>query len=489
MASPEKNLKYLLLGILILQGVLLAVSITGVSCHIDEAWMGEQSYREAQDGIPRQELLPGMFRFEEQMLIRHKLFIFLGSLATRLSGFSLYHLRLVSVAAGIALLGLLFLYLKRERERHHILFLLTAVILMLCPLFFRYMKLYRPECLLAAFGFLSFFLLRRALDTGSIAKAALSGIAAGFAALTHLNGIIFIASGAVLLLIMKRGKLFLVFSVVSLLSTSLYLYDIIGNYDLFRLQFFNDFVVEKKYTGVFALVIQLFHEHERYFRIPEIIGISLLFVVSLPGVFRRGTGADRILYGYTGLLILFLGLVNKSLTAKYAMPLFPFFALAAASAVYVTVKGGTRLTSSKIYRGLLAIFLGLYVSYGLYYLVTTAFLNRVDTAGENAAVAVSMQTGTRVLAPGRFIYNEIGRFTIIDLFVPRYLATVRNKGEFNLTSLCEYAMKHAVDYIVVDDEYRKMGEIDPRKIIPSVWGYSVEKIFSDGTILLKRFRQ
>jgi hypothetical protein len=488
MLFSERNFKFLLLGILILEGFLLSVSITGTPCHIDEAWMGEQSYREALDGMPRQELLPGMYRFEERMLIRHKLFIFLGSLTTRLSGFSLYHLRMMSVAAGIALLCLLFLYLKRENERHYLLFLLTAVILMLCPFFFRYAKLYRPECLLAACGFLSFILLRRAIDTRSISTAAFSGAAAGLAVLTHLNGIIFIASGAVLLLILRRGKLFLSFSVFSLCVASLYLYDVIGNYDLFRLQFFNDFVVENSYSGVFAPIIKLFHEHMRYFRIPEIIGISALFVVSLPAVLRRGAGSDRILYAYTGLLIVFLGLVNKSLTAKYAVPLFPFFALTAASAIYFTIKGETGLASSKIYRSLLAIFLCLYVSYGLYYSVTTAFLNRVNTPGENAEIAVHMQPGTKVLAPGRFIYNEIKRFTIIDLFVPRYLATVRNKGEFNLTSLCEYAMNHSIDYIVVDDEYRKMGGIDPRKIIPSVWDYSVEKTFSDGTILLKRFR-
>ena len=248
-------------------------------------------------------------------------------------------------------------------------------------------------------------------------------------------------------------------------------------------------MVEKKYTGFFGPFIQLFHEHERYFRIPEIIGISLLFVISLPAAFQRKISGDRMLYWYTGLLIVFLGLVNKSLTAKYAIPLVPFFALATAYAVIRAVKGETRISSSKIYRGLLAVFLGLYLSYGLYYSFTTSFLNRADTAAENAAVAGSMKPGSRVLAPGRFIYNEIGRFTIIDLFVPRYLATVRNKGELNLTSLCEYAMNHDIDYIVLDEEYRKMGDIDPRKIIPSVWGYSVENIFSNGTILLKRFRK
>jgi hypothetical protein len=487
MVGLKKKIKFLL-GIIILQGIFITVSISGVPCHIDEAWMGEQSYREAIDGIPRQELLSGMFQFEERMLIRHKLFIFLGSQVTRLTGFSLTHLRLVSVASGIALLVLLFFYSKK-REDGRIVFFLAAAILLLCPFFFRYMKLYRPECLLAMLGFLSFFLLHRSIETGKISTAALSGVAAGFAALAHLNGVIFIAAGALLLIILKRGKLFLFFSIFSIITASFYLYDVIGNFGLFKLQFFNDFVVEKKYSGYLGPFIQLLNEHERYFRIPEIIGISLLFVVSLPAAFQRKASGNGILFCYTGLLIVFLGLVNKSPTAKYAIPLVPFFALATASAVIWTVKGETRISSSKIYRGLIAVFLGLYLFHGLYYSFTTSFFNRVDTAQENAMVASSMKPGTRVLAPGRFIYNEIGKFTIIDLFVPRYLATVRNKGELNLTSLCEYALDHDIEYIVIDKEYKEMADIDPRKIIPSIWGYSVKKIFGNDTILLKRFHQ
>ncbi|MFA6470570.1 MAG: hypothetical protein WCU00_00905, partial [Candidatus Latescibacterota bacterium] len=65
MGSIEKKIIYLLLGIVIIECVFLAVSITGVPCTVDEAWLGEQSYREASDGIPRQILLSGMCRFEE----------------------------------------------------------------------------------------------------------------------------------------------------------------------------------------------------------------------------------------------------------------------------------------------------------------------------------------------------------------------------------------------------------------------------------------
>jgi hypothetical protein len=363
--------------------------------------------------------------------------------------------------------------------------LLAISLLFATPLMFRYVKIYRPEFLVTALGFASFLFVLRSVERKSILHASLAAITAGLAALAHLNGVIFIIAGLGALLLEKRGKEAAVFLPLSLAVAALYFYDIAGNQELFRRQFFNDFVVERTDYGILAPLRRLFAEHERYFRTPEIIGISVLFVLTMPLAFRKRIRENGFFYRYLLLLFLALGLVSKSITTKYAIPLLPFLALGIASAVSPRLRRETGI--NRIYGAVLALFILAHAGYGLFYGGKNAFTGKSFLAKENALIASGMERGVRVLAPGRFIFDEMDHFTIRDIHAARYRIMHEQKRDFNPTSLCEYALDNRFDYIVLDREYRDFGKIDPEKIFPPVWGYEAVKEYTDGTLLIRKF--
>jgi len=452
---------------------------------VDEAWMGEQAYHEAKDGIARQELLTGMFGFEERMLIRHKLHIFLGSVCIRLFGFHLFGFRMVSLFSGLALGWMMRRYLKGMGRERHREFLYSIAILLSTPLMFRYVKIYRPELLMAALGFASFLFIVSSIERKSLLSAAMAGIMAGFAVLAHLNGTIFIVAGLSALLLEKRWRQAAVFFPVSTMVSAAYLWDIVGDYSLFKWQFFNNFVVEQIDYGVLAPIIKLFSEHQRYFRTPEIIGVSVLFILTLPLVFSKKTPGNKVFWRYLLVLFMSLGIAAKSITTKYAMPLLPFLALGIASAVSPWFQREIKV--NRLYGSILALVLFAHIGFGLFYDGRNAFAGKSFLEKENALMASDMERGGRVLAPGNFIYNEIENFEIRDIYAARYFIMNEQKRDFNLSSLCEYALANRFEYIILDREYRDFGNIHPQNVFPPVWGYEVLREYSNGAVLMKKF--
>ncbi len=474
-----------ILALLLVQAALLMAGIPGQPCHVDEAWMGEQAYTEARDGVASQKLLTGMFGFDRQMLIRHKLFITLGSILTRAGGFHLPLLRLISLFSGLALVIMMFRYLGRREPERMLPFLLTITVFLMCPLVFRYVNTYRPEFLLSALGFASFLFVLRTTEDNHAVSAAAAGIMAGMAVLAHLNGVIFIAAGFGTLLLYRRWKTSAIFLSISLTVASAYFYDVIGHVALFREQFFNDFVVEKTDYGILAPLKKIFGEHRRYFRTPEIVGISVLFLLTLPAVFSRKLERHGVFYRYLLILFLALGAAAKSITTKYALPLIPFFALGTGITLgYVIRRESAR---NRLYAGIILVLFAAHAGYGLFSAGTSAYRNRTPVARENSRYAQSMLPGSRVLAPGRFIFNEIGRFEIRDIHAARYIIMHKTGRPFNLSTLTEYAADNGFDYILIDREYRGFGNIDPAKVFPPIWGYEVIKEYRNQSLLLKRY--
>ncbi len=475
----------ILLAIAIVQAALLIAGIPGEPCHVDEAWMAEQAFHEARDGVARQELLTGMFGFEERILIRHKLLIFLGSLVIRFFGFTLYGLRMVSLLAGFGLLWMMHRYIREREPDPHTVFLFSFTILFAAPLMFRYVKHFRPEFLMTALGFAGFLLVLRALERKGVPAASLAGFMAGLAVLAHLNGIIFVFAGLGTFLVRKRWKDAAAFLTTALATSAIYLYDVAGNTALFRRQFFNEFVVEESDYRYLSSIMRLFREHQRYFRTPEIIGISILFCLSLPVAFRRIVREHGIFCVYSLFLAVSLAMVSKSVTTKYAIPVLPFMAIYTASTLSLWLRRDILI--KKPYAFTLIFILALHLGYGLFSAGSGVFARKSCLISANITIASAMEEGTRVLAPGRFIFSQIDKFEIRGLHAARYIIINNEQREFNLTSLCEYASERGFDYIVLDSEYRNFGKIDPERIYPPVWGYEVIRTYPDDTVIMKRF--
>ena len=233
-----------------------------------------------------------------------------------------------------------------------------------------------------------------------------------------------------------------------------------------------------------ALITKLFKEHERYFRTPEIIGISVLFVLSLPAAFLEKREGRDALFIYLAILGATLAMAAKGFTPKYAIPVLPFFVLVIGRALSGTVWEAAGRW--KYYRWALIAVTAAYFGFGIYSVQRNVLNGGNTLAMSNASMARGMEKGSRVLAPARFIFNEIGDFTVRDVYAARYVIMKKEGKPFNLTTLCDYARENRFDYILLDREYRKFGNIDPQKVFGPVWGYRVIKMYSDDTILMKR---
>ncbi|MFH1516933.1 MAG: hypothetical protein ABIH17_03540, partial [Pseudomonadota bacterium] len=127
-------------------GLLLVISIPCQRPHIDEAWLGEQAYFFAHEGVIRSEMFRGYAHQEEVILITHKLFIVLGGLSVRLFGWGLVQLRLLSLLCGLFVLVLIGQHLRRGHVDHPLLSSRIAPLALLAmPLFFRFTNYFRPE--------------------------------------------------------------------------------------------------------------------------------------------------------------------------------------------------------------------------------------------------------------------------------------------------------------------------------------------------------
>jgi hypothetical protein len=76
------------------------------------------------------------------------------------------------------------------------------------------------------FGFLSFFYLKKYLKTTINWQIVLSGIFSGLAFFSHPNGMIFSIAGFSLLLINKKWKALIVFSIFAFFVSLFFFYDL-----------------------------------------------------------------------------------------------------------------------------------------------------------------------------------------------------------------------------------------------------------------------
>src|SRR5687767_2837078 len=67
--------------------------------HLDDAWLGEQSYWLTKDGVVRSQLFQGLIKYEERILVYHKLFVWLGAVLIKAVGWGLYNIKSISVIA------------------------------------------------------------------------------------------------------------------------------------------------------------------------------------------------------------------------------------------------------------------------------------------------------------------------------------------------------------------------------------------------------
>jgi hypothetical protein len=175
--------------------------------------------------------------------------------------------------------------------------------------------------MVATLGFASFLLIYK---DHNYLKSALAGVFAALSVLSHLNGLIYVVAGFMLLLYAKKYSNLLVFSTVALVCISLYFYDI-WQFDGFKTwwyQFSND-PATRDSLGIGNKLKIMVSYPKIFFESPEQAALSL-FVIALGWHRRRFLKhINAHLVVYASALFFSFWLLTKSATAIYQVLFIP----------------------------------------------------------------------------------------------------------------------------------------------------------------------
>jgi hypothetical protein len=401
--------------LLALAGLVLVLASTYHRViNTDDAWIGEFVYWANHDGYVRSELFRGLLHSEVYQEVYHKLFVWHSVLAVKLFGWSIYVLKSISLVYLLGMLWLSWRYLKHlPVANRQVATSLYFALFLLNTLVAEYSFLFRPELMLMFLGFGSWLLLRRALLSGSVAAAAGGGLLAGLAGLTHLNGLIFIMAGGLLLLWRRRWVGAIVFGVLAAVVVSFYGLDMVQHHswDLFKEQMFMHPAIDNGSHGIGGRILYLLKEHQRFFHSPKEIVLTLLLLLAAYVLYRQRphTPEFRNLTIYTVLLVLSLDLIVQGKTSKYLLLYMPYLLLL----VVVAFDQLAQLPAPRLQllaRGLL----GVYILVNVVYTGLVFTEHRGDQQAQNQQLAQRLKPywGKRIIAPVNFIFPAINNFQI-----------------------------------------------------------------------------
>lgn len=402
--------------LLALAGLLILLASTyHRAIHTDDAWIGEFVYWADHDGYVRSELFRGLLHSEVYQEVYHKLFVWQSVPVVKGLGWSVYVLKSISLAYLIGVLALSWHYLKNHlpvANRPQAAGLYFALLLT-SSLVTEYSFIFRPETMLMFLGFSSWLLLRRALLTGAVGAAAGAGLLAGLAALTHLNGLIFIMAGGLLLLWRRRWLGAVVFGVLAAVVAAGYGLDMVRHHswELFREQMFMHPAIDNGSHGLGGRILYLLNEHQRFFHSPKEIVLSLLLLLAAYVLYRQRPHVPELrnLALYFILLFLSLDLIVQGKTSKYLLLYMPYILLL----IVVALDQLSQLPAPRLLL-LARVLLGLYVAVNIGYSAMIFFDHRGDQQAQNAQLGQRLRPywGARIIAPVNFIFPNIEHFQI-----------------------------------------------------------------------------
>lgn len=416
----------------------------------DDAWFAEQAYWFAQDGYVHTELFEGYPLYAGQHLVYHKLHIWQGALAYRLFG---WH---ATVFKAIPLLYILvFLLACRHFIRQHtppaqqvnvclaFLFLFFANNLVI-----QYGFEFRPDIMMMCTGFLSYLLLERAQQSGKSTHTLFAGGMAGITALFHLNGLIFIAAGGLLLLLQKNWRLSFAFGSGAILAFLPYFYEIhsVAQYHEFITQLTQSPAVSEEDRTLLGWLKKLALEITRYtHHAYEALYLLLFLLVVIPAWQQiRTDPCGRRLLLYFLLLTLFNALLTVGGKTMYLLYTLPYQLL------LVVRFGGPLLGHAKL----------------KYFLAGTAVLYALTNLGHGYAIfqqrvanpaathagivqKYDIRPGAHILAPIEFIFNEIGRLHI-QTFLPYLLRYDHDFAQITLATVFQDIYAHHKEFAILN---------------------------------------
>lgn len=381
---------------------------------VDDAWIGEHAYWLSEKGYVKSELMHGITSQEDRHIVHHKLFTLNGLVFIKCFGYSLYTLKSVSLLWFAVFMFVFFKYIKTKFDSKiawmAMLFLLTNAFI------FQYSFVYRPEMMVMTLGFLSFICIEKYLKNENYKFLILGGLTAGLAASTHLNGLIYIAAGSLVLFWKKKPMPALIVLISSLPGIAVYFYDFTSKYNLaYWFYQLNDSPALHKSTVVPSSVIYLMkilNEHLRFFHSPKEIILSLLLIFAVLINFKYLKNKTIYLH-YLILLIVLLSLISVHSTSKYLLLYLPVITIVIITSLNKLFSENIEVTRFKLNLSkqklialvLIILFFGTHLSYDA--MISS---DKYDTAKNAEITNKYFSENTKqlaILAPMDFIFNEL----------------------------------------------------------------------------------
>lgn len=199
----------------------------------DDEYLGEQIYWLIHHGKVRSDLGYHDLGYDTYQSIYHKLFIYTGYVACTAFGWSLYTLHFVSFFFVLLFLVIFYFYTKSGYTsiHNHQFFAIITLLLFNQDLLYAAGD-FRPEVMLMFLGFAAYALLEKYLKQNKTSSLILSAFCAGLCMFAHLNGVIFIVAGCLLLVFKKKWKDAILYGIVATIAFLPYFIDIFCNADL-----------------------------------------------------------------------------------------------------------------------------------------------------------------------------------------------------------------------------------------------------------------
>jgi hypothetical protein len=394
-------------------------SLYGRIPDIDDAWIGELAYWLAEEGQMRSELMRGITGQEEKFVVNNKLFTLLGAAFIKLFGFSVYTLKSVSLLWFVLFLVLFTRYTTKWTalfNRRDLVF--AMLIIFSFTYLFKFSFLYRPEVMMMTLGLGGYIFLERYLKDEKTSDLIISGILLGLTCATHLNGLILVASSALLLTWNKKYLQLVWLGMATLVGFLPFFFDMTtaDDYRLWYHQFFESPALDSIATGPSWLkpLYNLLREYVRYFYKIEVAVYSLLVIFTLVFGFSYLHKKYRNLLLFALFNIFFTGLIAMHKSQQYLLLNFPFILiLIIKTCDHLGSKDAENKNNHTAWQSaVMAFLLSVFFVSSVYH--NTLLLVQKFSASENRELALKY-AGTNtdqmnIVAPMIFVFNEIENF-------------------------------------------------------------------------------
>ncbi len=420
--------------------------------HFDDAWFAEQSFWLVKDGKVRSELFRGYNGWENRIYVFHKLFIYAGALIMSVGGFSVAVSKLIGILFGGLGGWLIWQYSARfSRETQW----LSLGLYVGCGALIRHICVNRPEFMCMALGLLSYLAIDRSPTKQPM--PVLAGVFAGLAALTHLNGVIYLLAGFGLLFTQRKWQAVFSFGLASGLTLSFYLLDAVldGSLDVMLMQFRSDPATQQNLNWLDKLSVMA-NYHQIFFHNHNEFALTVLFLLCLIA-FRRRIQRSEPVFVYTLFLFFSFWVLTKSATYLYFILFLPWLVMLTANWAirYLPEQPGWQRKTARV-------LLALYGVVAIFQIGNTIIENRTlpDVDTQNALLAKHMpRQHTNVIAPIEFFFGQIENYRIRGLTY--YYLLQQKQGTITLPALFQLAEQEDVEYVISDHRLNGSYDIPP----------------------------